>query len=73
MILEFELAGEGKTVLDLLHKDRDRAMGLADACLARMTQLESRCKVWTVGKEDVQVYRRHGRQLVLCEFPPDNG
>jgi uncharacterized protein len=70
LILEFDLASEVKPVLDLLHKYRDRQMDLADACLVRMTELESRCKVWTVDKADFQVYRRHGRQAVPCEFPP---
>jgi uncharacterized protein len=70
LILDFDLAAESRHVLDLLHKYRDRRMELADACLVRMTELETRCKVWTVDKEDFQVYRRHGRQTVPCEFPP---
>lgn len=70
LILEFDLAAEVKPVMDLLFKYRDRQMELADACLVRMTELESQCKVWTVDKEDFQVYRRHGRQTVPCEFPP---
>ena len=70
LILDFDLAAEGKHVLDLLHKYRDRQMELADACIVRMTELEDRCKVWTVDKEDFQIYRRHGRQAVPCEFPP---
>ena len=71
LILDFDLASESRAVLDLLHKYRDRQMDLADACLVRMTELESRCKVWTVDRGDFQVYRRHGRQPVPCEFPPD--
>ena len=70
LILDFNLAAETKSVLDLLHKYRDRKMDLADACLVRMTELESQCKVWTVDKADFQVYRRHGRHGVPCEFPP---
>lgn len=73
LILDFNLATEVRRVLDLLHKYRDRPMDLADACLVRMTELESRCKIWTVDKEDFQVYRRHGRQPVPCEFPPESG
>lgn len=68
--IEFDLAAEAKAVLDLLHRYRDRPMDLADACLVRMTELESRCKVWTVDRSDFQVYRRHRRQPVPCEFPP---
>ena len=70
LIVEFDLAAEATAVLDLLHRYRDRQMVLADACLVRMTELESRCKVWTVDREDFQVYRRHRRHPVPCEFPP---
>lgn len=69
--VEFDLAAEAEAVLDLLHRYRDRRMDLADACLVRMTELESRCMVWTVDRDDFQVYRRHGRQSVPCAFPPD--
>jgi predicted nucleic acid-binding protein len=71
LILDFDLADEANAVLDLLHKYRDRSMDLADACLVRMSELEPRCKIWTVDKADFQVYRRHGRHAVPCEFPMD--
>ncbi len=61
---------EAGPVFDLLHKYRDRDMELADACLVRMTELNSQCKIWTVDRGDFSVYRRHGRQMVPCEFPP---
>ncbi len=69
--IEFDLEAESGRVLELLQKYRDRQMDLADACLLRMTELTSRCKIWTVDREDFQVYRRNGRQSVPCEFPPD--
>jgi predicted nucleic acid-binding protein len=69
LVLDFDLAAESRHLLDLLHKYRDRRMELADACLVRMTELNARCKVWTVDREDFQVYRRHGRDPVPCEFP----
>lgn len=69
LILDFNLAAETKSVLDLLHKYRDRKMELADACLVRMTELNPQCKIWTVDRDDFSVYRRHGRQAVPCEFP----
>ena len=43
---------------------------LADSCLVRMTELAAQSKVWTVDRRDFSVYRRHGRQIVPCEFPP---
>lgn len=70
LILDFNLTAEFTSVLELLHKYRDRKMELADACLVRMAELNSRCKIWTVDCEDFSVYRRHGRQIVPCEFPP---
>lgn len=70
LLLEFDLGAETERVLDLLHKYADRKMELADACLVRMTELNAQCKVWTVDHEDFSIYRRHGRQVVPCEFPP---
>ncbi len=72
LILDFDLAAEAKNILDLLSKYRDRKMELADACLVRMAELNSQCKIWTVDREDFSIYRRHGRQSVPCEFPPKN-
>lgn len=71
VILDFDLAAETKSLLDLLHKYRDRQMDLADACLVRMSELNSQCKIWTVDREDFSVFRRHGRQAVPCAFPPE--
>jgi predicted nucleic acid-binding protein len=69
LVLDFDLAAETKPVLDLLHKYLDRNMELADACLVRMAELNSQCKIWTVDRADFSVYRRQGRQIVPCEFP----
>lgn len=72
LILEpgFSLGQELGAVLTLAAKYADRPMDLADACIVRMTELTQRCKVWTVDRSDFAAYRRHGRQLVPCEFPP---
>ena len=70
LILDFNLAAEAASVLNLLHKYRDRKMELADACLVRMAELNSQCKIWTVDREDFSIYRRHGRHPVPCSFPP---
>lgn len=67
----FVLAHELPRVLDLVTKYADLPMDLADACLVRMTELHTRCKVWTVDREDFTTYRRHGRDAVPCEFPPE--
>ena len=71
VVVGFSLAGHVGEVLALLEKYADRSMDLADACLVRMTELTDSCKVWTVDKSDFRIYRRHGRQVVPCEFPPN--
>ncbi|MDP1588306.1 MAG: hypothetical protein Q8M07_11215 [Prosthecobacter sp.] len=68
---DFVLAAELPRVLELALKYADRPMDLADACLVRMTELTPRCKVWTVDVADFAAYRRHGRQAIPCEFPPE--
>jgi len=65
----FVLADELPRVLALVIKYADRPMDLADACLVRMTELTTRCKIWTVDRADFSAYRRLGRQPVPCEFP----
>jgi uncharacterized protein len=72
LILDFDLAAEIEPVLELLQKYRDRQMELADACVVRMTELQAQSKVWTVDWRDFSIYRRHGKQVVPCEFPPGN-
>ena len=69
MLLDFYLADEMAKVLALVTKYADQPMDLADACVVRMSELCTRCKVWTVDRADFTTYRRHGRQAVACEFP----
>ena len=67
---DFNFSAELDRLRALCDKYADREMDLADACLVRMTELTSRCKIWTVDRADFSAYRRHGRQPVPCEFPP---
>lgn len=67
---DFDFGVELSRLLELCDKYADRKMDLADACLVRMTELTTRCKIWTVDRADFTAYRRHGRQPVPCEFPP---
>ncbi|MCW5557123.1 MAG: hypothetical protein KIT22_04705 [Verrucomicrobiae bacterium] len=71
LILDFELAKEMPRVLGLVAQYADQPMDLADACVVRMSELSTRCKVWTVDRRDFTTYRRHGRKTVPCEFPPE--
>jgi len=45
-----------------------RTMSLADACLVRMTEVQTRAKVITLDS-DFQVYRRNGRQIIPTISP----
>jgi predicted nucleic acid-binding protein len=69
--LAFNLAGESGRVLELLERYEDRQMDLADACLVRMSELHPDAAVWTVDREDFQIYRRRGRLTIPCHFPPE--
>ena len=71
LVLDFSLTEQMARVLALVTKYADQPMDLADACVVRMTELNERCKVWTVDRADFLAYRRHGRQTVPCEFPPE--
>lgn len=67
----FVLADELPRILALTTKYADHPMDLADACVVRMSELARHCKVWTVDRADFSTYRRHGREKIPCEFPPD--
>lgn len=66
----FVFVSEIPRLLELCRKYADRSMDLADACLVRMTELTVRCRIWTIDRDDFSAYRRHGRQIIPCEFPP---
>jgi predicted nucleic acid-binding protein len=72
LVLDFDLAEQLPRVLALVTKYADQPMDLADACVVRMTELNERCKVWTVDQRDFLAYRRHGRQPIPCEFPAED-
>ncbi len=72
VVADFDLQTERERVLELLSKYHDHPMDLADACIVRMAELEERVKVWTTDRRDFSAYRRHGRQAVPCEFPPED-
>ena len=67
----FDFRAQIPRLLELCRKYADRHMDLADACLVRMTELTASCTIWTVDRFDFSTYRRHGRQIVPCEFPPE--
>ena len=68
---DFSLANEASHLSALASKYADRPMDLADACLVRMSELHSKCRIWTVDRNDFSTYRRMGRRAIPCEFPPE--
>lgn len=68
---EFSLADDASHIASMTEKYADRPMDLADACLVRMSELHTKCRVWTVDRNDFATYRRMGRRTIPCEFPPE--
>jgi hypothetical protein len=66
--LDFSLADEMMSVLDLRAKYADVPMSLADACLVRMSEILPDPVVLTTDA-DFKIYRRHSRQVVPCLLP----
>jgi predicted nucleic acid-binding protein len=52
----------------LMRRYRDRPMSLADACLARMSELHPEAPVLTFDS-DFRFYRRNGRQMIRVLMP----
>ena len=66
--LDFRLSSEFEAVRKLMAKYASVPMSLADGCLVRMTELDSRATVLTLDR-DFRVYRRNGRQVVPVTMP----
>jgi len=66
--LDFDLGAQLTSVTTLMRKYRDVPMSLADACLVRMTELHSHCRVFTLDS-DFKRYRRLGRQAIPLITP----
>ena len=69
VIPSFRLEGEAPSVKRLLARYGEVPMDLADACLVRMTELQSNCVLLTIDSEFRNVYRRHGRQAIPTLLP----
>ena len=49
----------------------DRNPDLADLCLIRLSEINSRLSVITVDREDFKIYRRNKRETIPLICPPD--
>jgi len=65
----FSLEVNAGPVAHLLEKYNDQGMQLADACLVRMSELKRDCRVFTLDKQEFQVYRRFERQVIPLVAP----
>ena len=68
LVVSFQLDQELKPVLALMTKYGSVPMGLADACLVRMTETIADSVVLTIDT-DFRIYRRHSRQIVPSIMP----
>jgi predicted nucleic acid-binding protein len=64
----FSIAENIEPVIKLIEKYSDVPMGLADACLVRMTEIRSSPVVLTTD-QDFRIYRRHSRQVIPAIIP----
>ncbi len=65
----FRLEEHAAPVARLLEQYGDQQMQLADACLVRMSELKRDCRVFTLDRQEFQVYRRFGRQVIPLVAP----
>jgi predicted nucleic acid-binding protein len=66
--LAFNAANEIPRLKSLQSSYRSLPMDFADACLVRMSELHSRCRVLTVDTH-FRIYRRNGRQIIPVHAP----
>ncbi len=68
LVSSYRFVDDMGSVLKLLEKYADVPMSFADACLVRMTEILNDPMVLTTDA-DFRIYRRHGRQVILCVLP----
>lgn len=69
--LPFDVAPEADTIGKLLRRYADVPMSLADACLVRMAEQDSRARVFTADS-DFRLYRAQGRRVIPLIAPAQN-
>jgi predicted nucleic acid-binding protein len=66
--IAFDVETEAASLEVLMERYSDVPMSLADACLVRLSELHSDCRVLTVDSHFTR-YRRHGRQVIPLLMP----
>ena len=70
LVATFALAAEWRPVRSLMKRYGNVPMSLADACLVRMSELDSGSRIMTLDG-DFRIYRRHGRHVVPTLSPSE--
>ena len=68
--VDFRVADEADALAALLKRYASVPMALPDACLVRMSEMQSDCVVLTLDSEFRDIYRRRGRSVIPCLLPP---
>lgn len=66
--IAFDIETEAASLDVLMERDSDVPMSLADACLVRLSELHTDCRVLTLDAHFTR-YRRHGRQVIPLLAP----
>lgn len=69
---DFRISSEADALRGLMKKYASIPMSLADSCLVRMTELDTKSVVVTLDS-DFRIYRRHRRQVVPTISPSHRG
>jgi len=68
--IAFDLSENFEELVELAERYRDRAPGLADLCIIRMSELNEYLPVLTVDESDFRIYRRNRRDVIPIVCPP---
>jgi uncharacterized protein len=66
--VRIDLDKEAAAIRSLMQRYADTPMSLADACLVRLTEQFTDCRLFTLDA-DFEHYRRNGRQVIPLLFP----
>ena len=66
--IALDIQQEQSDLRALMHRYRNRPMSLADACLVRLSELETTGEVFTLDS-DFRIYRRHVNKMIPVLMP----
>jgi predicted nucleic acid-binding protein len=66
--IRLNLEADASAVQSLMERYADTPMSLADACLVRLTEIVTDCKLFTLDS-DFEHYRRNGRHAIPLLIP----